>query len=220
MRRILFILLAFLACQGVLAQKISGVVLKKGKPKKGVTVWLKKADKAVDTDKEGRFSFTGALADDTLQITAGARADAKILVGNHKDIIVNLDKNDFTVKEDDVEQTLKYTLLSRATGASDGVTHEMIMRSGLRTITELLRNYVAGVMVVTEGGSSKVTIRGINSVNSGTEPLVVLDGVAIEGFDLDNAIPVETIATIKVNKDGAGWGVRGANGVILITTLK
>lgn len=47
-------------CLSSMADDISGVILKNGKPKKGITVWMKKADKAVETDKEG-FSFLMSL---------------------------------------------------------------------------------------------------------------------------------------------------------------
>ena len=80
---------------------------------------------------------------------------------------------------------------------------------------------MSGVIITTDNaGNSKIMIRGISSINSSTEPLVVINGAEYNGGDLDNLMPVETIATIKVNKDGSGWGVRGANGVIEITTLK
>lgn len=213
--------LAFVAlwCLPSMADDISGVVLKDGKPKKGITVWLKKADKAVVTDKEGKFFFSDAFAGDTLQITASAKADAKIALGDWQQITVNLGKKSFTVNDGRSEQNYEYSMLPPTKG-SDGITHEMIMRSGIHTIPELIRNYVSGVVVTTDGGSSKVQIRGISSVNSGTDPLVVVDGMALDGVDLDTLMPVEEIASLKVIKEGSAYGVRGANGVIEITTIK
>ena len=79
---------------------------------------------------------------------------------------------------------------------------------------------MTGVIVTTDGGSTKVTVRGISSINASTEPLVVLDGIALQGADIENLVPVEEIAVIKVIKDGSSYGVRGANGVIEITTRK
>ena len=206
-------------CLPSMADDISGVVLKDGKPKKGITVWLKKADKAMETDKEGKFFFSDAFPGDTLQITASAKADAKVVVGGWQQVTVNLGKKNYTVNNGQSEETHDYYMLAVG-NSGDGVTHEMIMRSGLRTIPDIIRNYMTGVVVTTSGGSSKVQIRGISSVNSGTDPLVVLDGIAMEGVDLETLIPVEEIATIKINKSGTGWGVRGANGVIEITTIK
>lgn len=218
-KKLLCWVLLSLMCLPSMADDISGIILKNGKPKKGVNVWLKKADKAVLTDKDGRFAFSEAYANDTLVITATARADAKVVLNSWKEVTVNLGKKDFTVNFGNEEFRFDYTLLP-ATKTGDGVTHEMIMRSGLRTIPDIIRNYISGVVVVSDGGSSKVQVRGISSVNSGTDPLVVLDGVSLQGVDLDTLMPVEEIATLKVIKDGAEYGVRGANGVIEITTIK
>ena len=190
-----------------------------GKPKKDITVWLKKADVTIETDKEGRFAFFNVSPDDTLYITAGNRADARIPVRDKQTITVNLDKSDFTVNDGQSEERIKYTMLPLPK-ASDGVTHEMIMRSGMRSVADILRNFVSGVIVSIEGGTTRVLIHGISSINSSTEPLVVLDGMALQGADIENLVPVEEIATLKVNKDGSGWGVRGSNGVIEITTRK
>lgn len=217
--RFLGLALVSLVCFPSFADDISGVIMKNGKPKKGITVWMKKADKAMETDKEGRFFFSDVFDGDTLQITASAKSDAKILLQGWRQITVNLEKKNFTVNDGNSENTFEYIMLPTMK-VGDGVTHEMIMRSGLRTIPEIIRNYVSGVVVTSSGGSSKVQVHGISSVNSGTDPLVVVDGIAMEGVDLDTLMPVEEIASLKVIKDGSGWGVRGANGVIEITTFK
>ena len=202
-----------------MAEDITGIVLKNGKPKKGINVWLKKADRAVDTDKEGKFYFFDVAEDDTLLVTAGPRADAEFPVGDMKDITVNLEKKDFVVSDGTSEQRLPY-IMAPLPKPSDGVTHEMIMRSGLRSVAEILKSYMTGVIVSTEGGTTKVMVRGINSINSSTEPLVVVDGMALQGADIETLVPIEEIANIRVIKDGSGYGVRGANGVIEIKTMK
>ena len=57
MKRFLILMLTLLSGYTLMAQGLTGTVLKKGKPKKGVVVWLKKADKSATTDKEGRFAI-------------------------------------------------------------------------------------------------------------------------------------------------------------------
>lgn len=208
-----------LVCLPSMADDITGLILKKGKPMKGINVWLKNADRAVETNKEGKFYFFDVAEDDTIQITAGPRADAKFPLGDLKNITVELDKKDFVLSDGTKEQRIPYTMLP-IPKSSDGVTHEMIMRSGQRSIADILRNFMTGVIVSTDGGSTKVMVRGISSINASTEPLVVLDGIALQGADIENLVPVEEIAVIIVIKDGSSYGVRGANGVIEITTRK
>ena len=220
MKRFLILMMALFASYALMAQGLTGTVLKKGKPKKGVVVWLKKADKSATTDKEGRFAFDSTGANDTLQIAVSAKYDALLAVGNSHEVIVSLNDKDFNVKnvgDVDVERTLPYV---QVTAKSGGVNHERIMRSGFRSVSEVLKNCVAGLIVEEGMTGSSIRVRGINSINSSNEPLFVVDGVAMMGTDIDAIVPVETVESIVVLKDGGGYGVRGANGVIEITTIK
>lgn len=70
-----------------------------------------------------------------------------------------------------------------------------------------------GVQVV----GNKIYIRGKGTVLSSTEPLYVVDGVTVDDIDWINPNDVKTIDVVK---DGSDYGVRGANGVIVITTKK
>ena len=220
-KRLLGWVMLSLMCLSLMADDISGIILKNGKPKKGIVVWLKGADFTVETDKTGRFKFFNVSPEDTLQVTVSMRLDVKFAVGDMKNITVNLSKNSCELDDGSTKREIAYNRVMISSNSADGVTHEMIMRSGMKTVTDILRNFMSGVIITTDNtGNSKIMIRGISSINSSTEPLVVINGAEYNGGDLDNLMPVETIATIKVNKDGSGWGVRGANGVIEITTLK
>lgn len=79
-------------------------------------------------------------------------------------------------------------------------------------------NYIQGKVagVVVQGG--KVYIRGINSINSGTDPLFVVDGTAVEDISWINPHDVKSIDVLKDSSATSLYGVRGANGVIVITT--
>ena len=88
--------------------------------------------------------------------------------------------------------------------------------SGYTDIYDYIRGRVPGVMV----NGKNITIRGINSINSSTEPLILVDGVEVS--DLSTISP-EMVDRIDVLKDASStslYGIRGANGVILITLRK
>lgn len=90
------------------------------------------------------------------------------------------------------------------------------------TLVDHLRK-VPGVSVRGEGENATVNIRGINSLNSSTEPLFVLNGMPVFGGlrSVIQAVPVAEIKSIRVLKNPAEtgiYGIRGANGVIEITT--
>lgn len=81
-------------------------------------------------------------------------------------------------------------------------------------IYDMLRGKVPGVQVT----GNKITIRGINSINSSTDPLFVVDGVVVNSIDHINPRQVKSITVLK-GSDAAIYGSRGAGGVIMITMV-
>jgi TonB-dependent SusC/RagA subfamily outer membrane receptor len=108
----------------------------------------------------------------------------------------------------------------------DEVTSEEIARAPGQSIEEHLRGRVAGVTVTrSPDGGIAVRIRGGTSVYGSNEPLYVLDGVVITpgpGGSLSGIDPydIESIKVLKDPADTAMYGMRGANGVILIKTKR
>ena len=91
------------------------------------------------------------------------------------------------------------------------------------TVVQKMQGQAAGVYVGNDnspGGVPKVRIRGISSVNSNSNPLYIVDDVPINNI---NSINPDDIASVEVLKDASStamYGVRGANGVIIIKTKK
>jgi TonB-dependent SusC/RagA subfamily outer membrane receptor len=108
--------------------------------------------------------------------------------------------------------------------AGSTVTSDDLDQNPTQSIERALQGHVAGVIITqnAEGGIS-VRIRGQTTINGNTEPLFVIDGLPIQagpGGALVGINPHD-IASIEVLKDAASlafYGVRGANGVILIKT--
>jgi TonB-dependent SusC/RagA subfamily outer membrane receptor len=91
-----------------------------------------------------------------------------------------------------------------------------IQALGYTNIYDYMRGRLAGVRVTS---NNQIIVRGINTINSGTEPLFVVDGSIV--FDIDY-INVNDIKDISVLKDAAAsiYGSRGANGVVQISLKK
>lgn len=102
---------------------------------------------------------------------------------------------------------LSYAVSSVKPGKEDMVYSNMY---------DYLRGRVAGVEVGPDNTPSSVRIRGVNSINASTAPLVLVDGME---SDLGSINPYD-VYSVSVLKDSSAsiYGVRGANGVILITT--
>jgi TonB-dependent SusC/RagA subfamily outer membrane receptor len=111
-----------------------------------------------------------------------------------------------------------------ATGHTTPVTSADVHDRKVASVDELLVGRFPGVVVTRlPGGGLSVRIRGTNSVNSGNEPLYVIDGspTRVDPQTGINWLGVNDIQRIEVLKDPAQtsfYGVQGANGVVLITT--
>lgn len=109
---------------------------------------------------------------------------------------------------------------------SSTVTAEDIERQPGQPIEQVLMGRFPGVTVTrTADGGVSVRIRGTTSIRGSSEPLYVIDGVEIQAGPGGSLVGINPhdIASIEVIKDPAGeamYGVRGANGVIVITTKR
>lgn len=84
-------------------------------------------------------------------------------------------------------------------------------------IAEYLKGRVPGLMVTKDGAGYKYSIRGINSLNSPTDPLFVVDGIVVSDIDYLNPNDIRSVDVLK-DASASIYGSRGACGVILITT--
>ena len=89
---------------------------------------------------------------------------------------------------------------------------------GAESYTDIY-SYIRGRVPGVEVRGTSITIRGRNSINSGTEPLILVDGVEINDLSVISPNMVESINVLK-DASSSIYGVRGANGVIIITTRK
>jgi TonB-linked outer membrane protein, SusC/RagA family len=110
------------------------------------------------------------------------------------------------------------------TGSVVSVGFDQFKDRSFANVAQSIEGTVAGVNIITTQGAPgfgpTIRVRGINSITAGTNPLFVVDGMAMENFDL-NIINPQDIQSIEILKDAASaaiYGSRGANGVILITT--
>ena len=91
---------------------------------------------------------------------------------------------------------------------------------------QALQGQVAGLTVLSSTGepsaSATMVIRGVNSINSGTAPLYIVDGVAISASDFNTINPsdIESMSVLKDASSTSIYGARAANGVIVITTRR
>jgi TonB-dependent SusC/RagA subfamily outer membrane receptor len=120
--------------------------------------------------------------------------------------------------EDSARKALADRSRSAATQAVDFDEGE---RSRFTRVEQMIQAHFSGVQVTPAGNGFSIRIRGTGSFGSSNEPLVLIDGVSRSTADLGGVNPRD-VERIEVMKDAAAsfYGVRGANGVIVIKTRR
>ena len=195
------------------------VVDEKGAGLPGVNVVVKGGTAGTQTDMDGKFSLS-VPENSTLIFSFVGYTSQEVAVGNQTTINISLAPDAKALSEVVV---VGYGTQRRQdlTGAVARVDGTEIVNQPVQTATQALQGKIAGVQIISDGtpnSQPKVRIRGTGTLLAGAEPLYVVDGVQTTDIrNLSNA----DIATIDVLKDASAaaiYGVRGANGVIIVTT--
>lgn len=211
-------------------REISGQVLDtEGEPLVGATVTLKNGAKVLNvvlTDVDGEFKLK-ARPGNQLEVTYIGYESASVKVDNKTTYNIVLVFNTQDLDEVVVVGfgTQKKETL---TGAISVVKNATIVESPTANISNALVGRIPGVSAIQSSGEpgdnqSTLRVRGIGSLNSeGNDPLIVIDGVQ-STMDAMNSLDPNEIESISVLKDASStavYGVKGANGVVLITTKR
>lgn len=223
---------------------ISGYVLdEEGEPAAGVTVQVKGSSIAASTNAQGYFQLKN-IEPDAVLVFSGINVEEKAVpVKGVKELTVRMKRK---VNKLDEVQVIAYGSTTKRlnTGSVSKIGRSEIEQQPVLNPVAAIQGRAPGVFVTTQnglpGGNISVLIRGRGSLNSGTEPLFVVDGVPFNSTPLNNSfgsltttitgsisplnsINPNDIESIEILKDAdatAIYGSRGANGVVLITTKK
>ncbi len=191
-------------------------------PIPGVNVLVKGTVNGTVTDVDGTFSIE-AKPDDVLVFSFVGFVSEEIAVGSQTSITINL-AEDITSLQEVVVIGYGTSKKKELTGATVQVGGADIEKMNMVRVDQALQGQMAGVNISTNsgapGGASNIRIRGI-STNGDSDPLILVDGIIYDSQGL-NALNSSDIESVNVLKDGTSgiYGVRAANGVILITTKK
>lgn len=229
MKRIsILILMILLVCSPILlhAQK----VLVKGKVTDqttnetlpGVSIVVKEvAGVGTLTDAKGEFSIS-VPDGSTLQFSFVGYLKKEVKVAGAKSMQVSL-----------IQQANELDMLvivgaavkkSDLTGAVARVSSDEMKKIPTANVNQALQGKVPGVYIQSNpapGSKASIKIRGSNSIQYGTNPIYVVDGLVIDGgIDMLNPDDIATIDVLKDASATAIYGSRGANGVVVVTTKK
>ena len=232
-RCIYLLLAALLPALGGYAQKmtVKGVVVDAtNEPIIGANVVEKGTTNGIVTDLDGNF---------TLSVERGATLVFSFLGYQSQELPASAQPMRVMLKEDTelLEEVvvIGYGSVKKddATGSVTAIKPDKMNRGLTTSAQDLMTGKIAGVNVVSSGGSpgggSTIRIRGGSSLNANNDPLIVIDGLAMDNdgvkglsnpLAMVNPNDIETFTVLKDASATAIYGSRASNGVIIITTKK
>lgn len=218
---LLFIVVLYL--QPLMAQvQIKGTVVDdQSIPLPGVSVQVKGTFRGTMTDVDGNYSIS-ALPSDTLVFSMVGMTTRNIRVGNSTTIDVAL-QTETTLMDEVVVVGYGTQRVKDLTSSISTLKSEDLAKTPAAQAMQALQGKVAGLQVVSSGSpgaSPTIRVRGIGSYpgQNNEAPLYVVDGMFFDNIDFLNPTDIATISVLKDASAAAIYGVRAANGVILIET--
>jgi TonB-linked SusC/RagA family outer membrane protein len=226
----------------VLQEKnISGTVTdEEGVPMPGVNVVIKGTTRGSITDSDGKYNISVPDAGAVLVFSFTGYASREFTVADQSVINVTLNEDSLLVQEV-VVTALGLKREKKALGyAMQEVKTEGLLETKTESVANMLQGKVAGVQINKSssgvGGSTRIIMRGLNSLTGNNQPMWVVDGIPIRddapnasfdnwsGSDAAGAASeinpddIESISVLKGPNAAALYGSRAQNGVIVITT--
>ncbi len=201
----------------------------------GVTVIVKGTTTGTTTDVDGKYSLKVSDPSAVLVFSFMGFEKQEIKVASLKVINVVL-KSAVTELNDVVVTALGTTINADETGATSSVVQvDDITKSGETGLISSLAGKASGVKIGKSNGDpgagASIQIRGANTIEGSSQPLIILDGIPISNDNIGdvtlsqqsrlndiNSKDIESVQVLKGASAAALWGSRAANGVIVITT--
>lgn len=227
----MFFSLALFTFHSAFAQNfvVKGTVVshEDNEPLIGVTILQEGTTNGVVTDMDGNYSLEVKGASNATLVFSYIGYAAQSHKVNASTGVLNVSlKSDAELIDEVV--VVAYGVRKKGTiaGSVSTVKSEKLENVPTASFDQALQGQTPGLTVISNSGEPSVAatfqIRGTNSINSGTTPLFILDGVPIESSSF-NAISPSDIESISVLKDASStsiYGARAANGVVVITTKR
>ena len=227
MKQFSILLLTMLFCTTMWAQKVDikgTVVDTNGEALIGASVVVKgNTSVGTITDFDGNFSLSVPSESTVIVVSYVGMDSRELKVGKQRNFNISLSDN--TQLTEVVVVGFGQQKKASVVGAITQTTGEVLERSaGIGSVSAALTGNVPGVATIASTGQPgeedpRIYIRGAAAWNTDAQPLILVDGVEREIKSVD----VTSVATVSVLKDASAtavYGVKGANGVILITTKR
>lgn len=232
---VLMLILSLLAANIAMAQQmaLSGKITdsSSGESLPGVSIVVKGTTNGTVSDMDGNFTLK-VNKGETVQFSYVGYKQQEIVVENQQNLTVSM-APDVSQLEEVVVVAYGTRRRTDLTGSVTAVSEKDFQQGNIASSEQLLMGKVPGLQITTSGGAagagSTIRIRGGASLNASNDPLIIIDGVPVEGNSLSgsanllNTINPNDIESMTILKDASAsalYGSRASNGVIIITTKK
>ena len=214
---------------------VTGTVMdENNSPLPGVSIVIKGTIKGVSTDFDGNYAIDASQGSILVFSYMGYQTK-EITVGNNPVVNVTMAPSVSNLDEVIVTAIGTKQLKDESGSTSSSIQSENIAKSGEAGVINALAGKASGVRIGKSNGDpgagSSIQIRGANTIQGASQPLIILDGIPISNDNIGNVtlsqqsrlddINPKDIASVQILKGASAaalWGSRAANGVIVITT--
>jgi TonB-dependent starch-binding outer membrane protein SusC len=224
------LLFTFSLCSSIFAQdrKVSGKVTsaEDGSGLPGVTIRAKGTNVGTQTDVSGNYSIAIPTATTKLQFSFIGMTSEEVNIGTQTVVNLKMGTDVRQLSEIVVTGVGVATNKAKLAFAVESISSKSLPQAPTASIDQALVGKIAGAQISskngTPGAGANIVLRGINTINRGTTPMIMIDGIQVAATDL-NSIDLNVIDRIEVVQGAASatiYGAQGANGVIQLFTKK
>ncbi|UFH57957.1 SusC/RagA family TonB-linked outer membrane protein [Spirosoma sp. KNUC1025] len=196
----------------------------KGEPVPGASIVLKGATKGTNTDANGFYSIAVPDQNAVLVFSFVGFDKQEVIVGNRVQINITL-KPDMKELNEVVVVGFGTQKKATVTGAIAAIGTKDLLQSPVANISNSLVGRMPGLFAVQTSGepgnnASTLRIRGVSTFSGASDPLILVNGVEVSNYNNIDPNEIENLTILKDASATAIYGIRGANGVLLITTKR
>ena len=176
-----------------------------------VRVAVQDSAKYTTTDKAGRFGLTNIGENAAFVLSKKGVRDVVVNIGARKSVKIVMEGGDVIDLQEskEIEEAGFGFVKYRENIPSGMILGEDLRRTHQTDLEQALLARVPGLMKI----NGEITIRGVSSVNSSSQALIVVDGTEVSSL---SSVNIQDVESVQVIKSASSYGVRGANGVISI----
>jgi len=188
----------------------------------GVNVSIAGTNQGTTTNLEGKFTITVPNLSATLKFSFVGYTSQQVLLNGKTELTIALAEDRLNLEEVVV---IGYGVVKKSdlTGSVSVVSTEELTRNPTASAAQALQGKAPGVLVTQSGrpgGGATIRVRGVGSINNGSDPIYIVDGVQVGNIDGIQPQEIESLQVLKDASASAIYGANGSNGVIIVTTKR